>query len=176
MKTHVALPIALLIGLSGCKKDDSTVVSSSTSETVAATVTEEQGYAYTTASGESVTVLTEASHASVSKVSADASGIATYSYVPVAGYSGLDSVIIQIGHMPPPSGCHRPDSMGGHRPDSTRCHRPDSLMPPPDSTHHHPRRPHRRGKKECDRSASASETGMKTVTLRFNVVAKTTGE
>jgi hypothetical protein len=176
MKTHVVLPLALLIGLSGCKKDDSTVVNSSTSETVAATVTEEQGYAYTISSGESVTVMTEAVHASVSKVSSDASGITTYSYVPVAGYTGLDSVVIQVGHMPPPPGCHRPDSSGCHRPDSAHCHRPDSLMPPPDSTRHHPRRPHRRGRKDCDKSSSASEGAMRTVTLRFNVVAKTTGE
>ncbi len=165
---HVVLPLALLIGLSGCKKDDSSVLSTTTSETVAATVTQDEGYAYTASGGESVSVVTEATHARVSQVTVDASGIATYSYVPISGYSGLDSVVIQLGNLPPHKGCHKPDSSG--------CHRPDSLMPPPDSTHHHPKKPHRRGKKGCNSQSGSSEMSLKKVTIRFNVVAAVTGE
>ncbi len=135
---------ASLMLMLSCKKNSSPTTGSSTStQTVEATIAKSATYSYSLpATTSAYAITTQSSHASLSNIVTDANGNLAYNYTAGAEYVGIDTVVVSeidsncmhgdSTHMPPPppppfDSTHMPppDTTGGHG----HCHHPMGPKP-----------------------------------------------
>jgi len=111
--------VAVLIG-SSCKKDSvssatGTTTTADETTTVAATISNTGTYTYTLPSG-NYSVTTPAAHAIASDLAVSNTGTAAFTYIPVADFTGTDTVIVSPADtMGMPGGCRHHDSTASRK-------------------------------------------------------------